>query len=218
MPDIYVAPPDKNINQDLVPEVPPVEQPSGYKPLIHTHNPLAAFSAYPDGIRFETQEDKEEIILLLRRHVITNFFWVLGALVLILIGPFVISTLHALFPFRFPLSFQLIGMIIWYLLTASFIFLNFLSWYYNVYIVTNERIVDVDFYNLTYKQIASAPLAKIQDVTIRSGGVIRTIFDFADVIIQTAGEEENIHFEAVPKPDLVARQVLELIEKDNNPV
>lgn len=198
MPEIFVAP--KENHQASVEKK-------------HTTNPLAAFAAYPDGVHFATQEEKEEIVLLLRRHIITNFFWVVGSLLMI-IAPFAILPFFKfLLPINIPLNFQLVAILIWYSLVASFVFINFLSWYFNVYIVTNKRIVDVDFYNLIYKQISHAPLERVQDITIKAGGVIRTFFDFADVFIQTAGTEPNFEFEAVPKPDIVVRKINELIHK-----
>ena len=42
------------------------------------------------------------------------------------------------------------------------------------------------------------------------GGVIRTIFNYGDVIIQTAAEIPQIDFEAVPNPDRVSRILREL--------
>lgn len=173
---------------------------------------LSAFYSYPVGVKFETQEDTEEIILLLRRHVVTNLLWIIISIILIFAPAAIFPFLNFLLPFSVPLNFQIVGIIIWYGLVGSFIFMNFLSWYFNVYIVTNERVVDVDFYNLTYKKIASAQLNRVQDVTIRSGGVIRTLFNFADVYIQTAGTEPNFVFEAVPNSDVVAREILELCE------
>ena len=43
------------------------------------------------------------------------------------------------------------------------------------------------------------------------GGVIRTIFNYGDVYIQTAAEVPTFQFLAVPKPDRVARVLQDLI-------
>ena len=52
---------------------------------------------------------------------------------------------------------------------------------FNVYIVTDERIIDIDFYNLIYKEVSDANIDKIQDVTYKMGGVVRTLFNYGDV-------------------------------------
>ena len=83
-------------------------------------------------------------------------------------------------------------------------------WFFNVYIVTTERVVDVDFYNLIYKKVSDADLIKIQDVSYNQGGVLRTLLNYGDVNIQTAGEVTNFDFEAVPQPDRVAKILQDL--------
>jgi hypothetical protein len=47
-------------------------------------------------------------------------------------------------------------------------------------------------------------------VTVKMGGVIRTMFNYGDVIIQTAAEIPQIEFHAVPHPDRVAAILREL--------
>ena len=162
----------------------------------------------PPDIRFETQEREEKIILLLRRHWITNLPWVLLA-ILALFAPFLLR----LFPVLgfLPLRYQLISILLWYLLTLAFVLENFLSWYFNVNVVTDERIVDIDFYSLIYKQISHCKIDKIQDVTFKMEGIIRTIFNYGDVFIQTAGEVPVFEFESVPNPALVVQKLNELI-------
>ncbi|MBI4999751.1 PH domain-containing protein, partial [Candidatus Gottesmanbacteria bacterium] len=104
------------------------------------------------------------------------------------------------------------GGILWYLVTFGFALVSFITWYFNVYIVTNERIVDVDFLHLLYKELSSTRIARIQDVTYKLGGVFRALFDFGDVFIQTAGTEPNFDFLAVPHPEAVVRKIAELME------
>ena len=92
----------------------------------------------------------------------------------------------------------------------AYILESFLTWFFNVYIVTDERIIDIDFYNLIYKEVSDANIDKIQDVTYKMGGVIRTLFNYGDVLIQTASEVPNFDFLAVPKPDMIARVLQDL--------
>ena len=43
-------------------------------------------------------------------------------------------------------------MLVWYLISIAYFIESFLTWFFNVYFVTDERIIDVDFYNLIYKK------------------------------------------------------------------
>jgi len=238
MPDIYVSPkneepvvketPQKNSTVSPL-EAETISTDSIHHPLRNKRNillkmrnkssvgnSLSSFEAYPKNTRFETQEDTEEIIFVLRKHFITNFVWIMIALFMLVFPFFFPFVFSELIKIQIPLNFQIMGYLLWYSITISSIFMNFLIWYFNVYIVTDERVVDVDFYNLTVKQIASAPMEHIQDVTIQTGGIIRTIFDFAWIRIQTAGAEDYITFEDVPHPDIVARKILEVAELNRN--
>lgn len=174
----------------------------------HSHNPLSSFCYYPDNVNFETREKKEKIVLLLRRHFITNTRWIFVG-ILMIIAP-VVLTSFPLLSFL-PANFKLIAILGWYLVTIAFVLEGFLSWFFNVNIVTDERIVDIDFHNLIYKEVSDTKIDKIQDVTYRMGGVIRTIFNYGDVDIQTAAEKTEFDFSAVPKPDRVARVLQDLI-------
>jgi len=178
-----------------------------YRLLRKTKNPLAAFVARPKNINFETQVDGEEIILLLRKHWITNVVWIFFA-VLMLFAPAVLLD----FPIIsfLPARFQFISILMWYLLTIIFVLEKFLSWYFNVYIITDERVIDVDFYNLIYKEISDAEIEKIEDVTTVMGGVVQTLFNFGTILIQTAAEKTEFDFEAVPNPALVVKVLQQL--------
>lgn len=163
-------------------------------------NLLGAFYKNPRGLDFETSHPEEEILLVLRRHPITNIQWMLVIIVMIF-APIVLSV----FPLLefLPGNFQFIAILGWYLVTTAFALQNFLTWFYNVDIITDERIVDIEFYNLIYKQVSDAKTDRIQDVTYKMGGAIRNIFNFGDVYVQTAGEVPNFEFLAVPNPDKV---------------
>lgn len=173
----------------------------------HSHNPLSAFCYYPDRVEFENKDPEEKVVLLLRKHPITNIGWLLLTFVII-VAPAFISSL----PFieQVPIRFQLVGVLIWYLVTAGFAYEKFLSWFYSVNIVTDERLFDVEFSNLIYRKMTDAEIERIQDVTVQMGGAIRTTLNYGDIIIQTAAEMPEIEFEAVPEPDKVAKILREL--------
>jgi len=203
MPDIYVSP-EK-------------EKPAGkFKPKVkekkvvkkRTTNPLAAFASKPPDLHFETQEKQEKIVLFLRRHPITNVSWIVTTFVVAL-SPLVIISFASL---NFiPSGYRLIITLAWYLLTFAFALEKFLSWFFNVNIITDERIVDIDFPSILYKDISETKIDQIQDVSIKVGGFIRSLFNFGDVLIQTAGTVPEIHFSAVPNPEQVSKILNELI-------
>ena len=171
------------------------------------HNAVSAFNYYPHKVHFVGADKQEKIVLLLRRHPITNLPWIFMAFVMVL-APLLMSFVTGVD--FVPVSYQIIFLLSWYLITMAYVTEKFLSWFFNVNILTDERIFDVDFVNLIYREITDANSDQIQDVTVQVGGVIRTMFNYGDVIIQTAAEIPQIDFKAVPKPDVVAQILREL--------
>lgn len=178
--------------------------------------PLTAFAVNPAHLRFETQEEAEKVILFVRQHFIVNLPWIVIT-ILLLIAPTVI------FPLLFrtlslnitlPASYYVVGIMFWYLVTFGFALASFIGWFFNIYIVTNERIVDIDFYYLLYKKFAQAELAKIQDINYTSGGILAAIFNFGTIVVETAGEAPNIEFASVPYPEKVVETIRELTEHE----
>lgn len=165
-----------------------------------SHHLLHSFCIKPN-YRFETQHPNENIILVLRAHPITQLSWILNSIFLI-IGLVFLNFLF--FNFLSPtqtLFANLFGVAVIF----SFIWFNFLSWYFNVGIVTNERILDIDYHSVIYREITETKLNKVEDVTAKSGGFFASIFDYGNVFIQTAGTEANIEFMKIPRPSEITK-------------
>ncbi len=208
MPDIY-------INDESKPE-PVVESTKTETPVVKKevkkggyHHPFRSWMYKPHWVNFESKYDHEEVVLLLRRHPVTNVPWIIIATLMVL-APLVLSS----FPIIafLPPNFQLVAVMIWYLITFAFILENFLIWFFNVGLITNVRLIDIDFLNLLVKEVTDAEHKEIQEVTYNMNGAIRAIFNYGDVFIQTAGEKPNIEFMAVPKPDEVVKILQKLRE------
>ncbi len=176
------------------------------------------FPAYverPEKCRFEGQDADEEILLLLRAHPVTNLPWIFSAIAIFMI-PFM---LPKFVPFvGFPLSlipqnFLIIFLIINYLAVLVITFEGFLEWYFNVAVITNEKIVDMDFSHILYKGVDLAPLQKIEETDSVVAGMLGTIFNFGNVKVQTAGATVAIEMKNIPHPATVSEMIMDLISR-----
>jgi len=179
--------------------------------LSSSHQILHAFNIRPN-IRFEAQGDNEQVILVVRAHPITQIPWLLNSIIFIVFFYYL--------NFFLP-SFLNLGQIIFINLFAlstisAYIWFNFLSWYFNVGIVTNQRVVDVDLQAIVYREVTYANLNKIEDVTSKGGGFLASIFNYGNVFIQTAGTEVNVEFMDIPRPAEVSRIINNLIYVKKN--
>lgn len=204
MPDIFVAKNKKKIKSKPVKS----ETVADSLKKKRTTNPLATLMIRPRQVSFDTQEREEKIILLVRRHLITNLKWVLVAGVMILL-PFFVSLIFAELFTTF--RYRSVLVLIWYVLTFSYVFEQFLRWFFNVNILTDERVVDIDFPSILYRDISSAKIDNIQDISAKTGGFVRSFFNYGDVCIQTAGEQREFIFEAVPEPEGIIKILNQLI-------
>ncbi len=157
-------------------------------------------------LKFESQFDGEETLLVLRSHPFTQIFWLINVFIMLLILFFV----NMVLPLIFDLNQIIIITIFCIVFILSYSFFNLINWYFNVGIITNKRVIDIDYYYVLYKEITVAYLNKIQDVTVKSGGFFDSIFDYGDIFIQTAGTDPNIEFLNIPKPNKVREIICQL--------
>lgn len=169
----------------------------------------------PKDCRFEGQDPDEVILLLLRPHPITNLGWILTSLSLIFL-PMIVSFVLMLLKIDtsfVPPMFIVTFLIINYLLVLLIVFEGFLYWYFNVYIITDKNIVDVDFHSILFKNIDVAPLSNVEDVSSSMGGLTQSVFHYGNVFVQTAGATKNIDLINVPLPHKVADFILDETHK-----
>lgn len=167
----------------------------------------------PTNIRFSDQESDEHIELLLRRHFVTNIHWLVLSFLGLLAPLFIVDINHNLQVFlvsSVPFEIRLAYFIIWYLFILGYIIESFLYWYFNIYIVTNKRLVDFDFSSVLNKSIKESRLDDVQAITTQLQGIIRPLLNFGNVVMETAAKDETIEFVDVPQPELVAQRIEEL--------
>lgn len=217
MPDLYTASPNTKVE---APQKEEEKKPiakvrvSPFKKIVSQNlSPKWGLAVNPGRIKFASQEKDEEVLLLIRRHPITNLPWVLTFVLMIFALP-------AAFRFQWlaplPSNFQMVVAFAWLSLALAIFWGGFLSWFFNVNIVSSRRVIDIDFYNLIYREVTDAEVEKIQDVTHKMGGIFGLIFNYGDVVIQTAGAKPEIEFLKVPRPAQIAavlRQIREEAEK-----
>lgn len=203
MVDIFVAKIEKK------------DTPKVSEEVLHKHPHIFySFWENPDGITFEDKEDDETILLLIRSHFITNSHWLLVFAVLFLLPIFLLIFLPYLSPlsfFHLPVRYIVLFAILYYLIIFTYLFVNFITWYFNLSLITDKRVVDIHFADLVYKNVATTKLSLLEDVSFSQIGVIRGLFDYGDILMQTAGTLDNFSFTRIPKPERVVQIVEKLI-------
>jgi membrane protein YdbS with pleckstrin-like domain len=92
--------------------------------------------------------------------------------------------------------------------------IEFVDYYLDTWIVTSERIINIEQLALFRRTASELHLANIQDITSEVKGPLHTFFNYGDVLIQTAAEQSRFNFHDVPDPEHVKDVVLKLVEED----
>jgi membrane protein YdbS with pleckstrin-like domain len=169
----------------------------------------------PIPLVFEGEEADEKVLVVLRAHPITNIGWVLASIFLLII-PFsvlIYLVFARLENVPFSLGTALVATLFWALIVLGVAFQQFLHWYFNLYILTNKRIVDIDFFGLFHRRLSQTHLINVQDITCSKAGVLQNFLDFGDLNLQTAGTSANFEFLNIPDPEGNQKQMLGLVER-----
>lgn len=164
------------------------------------------------------QRPDEHVVLFLRRHWIAVLAIVIAFLFLIglplLIGSYFWPTVERWLehPFFGPLI--VIFGSIYFLSIWLFAFLEFTDYYLDTWIVTNERIINIEQEGLFHRTASELDLAAVQDTTAEIRGITQTLLGYGNVFVQTAGERGRFHFKNISDPERVKELVTKLVEED----
>lgn len=168
--------------------------------------------------KFIRQKSYEHVVYILRRHPFTFIPTLLLFLVLWIIPIVLFLIARHMYPDSvidsqiYPLI--VLGGSLYYLSTYLFFYAQFIDYYLDIWIVTNDRIVDVEQHGLFHKITTELDLYRIQDITTQTRGVWGTFFKYGDVTITTASTTSSIVFRQVPHPDKVREDLIQLADED----
>jgi hypothetical protein len=89
---------------------------------------------------------------------------------------------------------------------------QYVDWWNDIYILTEDRIIDIRRIPLLYEDRREAYLEQIQDVRFTIPNLLYRILGLGDVFIETAGKAENFPFDTVPNPAQVAKELVDHLD------
>ncbi len=165
-----------------------------------------------EKLHFYGQHPRERIILLVRRHWFIPFKFVSLFVFLIILPPIIYAFLplaiKEFLSFGAPYIFLVLALSVYYLILWLYFFIIWINYYLDVWIVTNERIINIQQLALFKRIVSEQKITRVQDVTSEVVGIIPTFFNFGNIYVQTAGTKERFVFEQVPHPEEIKRVIL----------
>jgi len=160
-------------------------------------------------------DPNEQVVTVIRKH------WFMFAVQLFMLSfaaafPLAAATfippsgIEALASMGATPTFLVFAYILWVLAMWNLAFISWTTYYLDVWIVTNRRIIDIDQQALFRRKVTTLMLEKIQDVTVDVQGILSTIFGFGRIILHTAGAEDpDIVIDFAAHPQHAKERVLE---------
>ncbi len=163
------------------------------------------------------QLPNEEILKLAHRSFFI-FFKEILFIVLLAVLPavflyLVVINFPNLFADQVYLALLILGASAYFLFILLFFFFSFIDYYLNIFVVTNERILDIQQNGFFARTIAEQRMENVQDITSEVDGPFATIFGFGNLNIQTAGEKDNFFVKNITRPNELREMIIKLVEQ-----
>ncbi len=153
---------------------------------------------------FPGQHKGEEVELVFRKHLSV----VRKQLVVALLVVVLTATPTLFWPLEtWPLWFWLVGIF----LAALYFFYHWVGWYYSIYIVTNERIIEIQQKWLFNRRVNEFGLDKVQNVNYHIQGLEAMLFRFGDITVQTY--VGDLVMAAIHKPVKTHQEIVEVVRR-----
>lgn len=179
-----------------------------------TDQTLWNLRAFPEKITSD-----EDIILITREDVVVlfakGFLLFLVFFVMVLIRTFLAGILGAAAMGIFDTLFY--GSNVLLVLAFTWIFHNY---YLSLGVITSERVIDIDQTGIFRREVNEMSLGTLEDASYKQNGLLANMFNFGNVILQTAGESNvegqmnGVVFKNVPDPRSVVKTISQMQQQE----
>lgn len=136
--------------------------------------------------QFDDQFDDEEVLFVFRKHPVVMRKGLIFSMLAILAG-----TIPSLI--KPEMSYFFLGLAGGFALGFLIFMPYWISWYYSVYIVTDQRLIQISRKGLFSKTVVDMSLNQIQSMNYSVTGLQETLLKFGTIVIQTYIGDLVIH-------------------------
>jgi hypothetical protein len=149
-------------------------------------------------------EEGEEVVLKLHRHwifiavriVVLSFLLVAPMLMINLLVRIGIIDVSGV-----SIAARMTLWALWVLVLWALFWQFWTTYYMDVWVVTNKRIIDITYLRLFDRNIAIIHLDRVQDITTHIQGIIGTLLRYGAVRIQSAGTDRPFIIDQIANPE-----------------
>jgi len=166
-------------------------------------------------------EPGEHVIRESRKHWFLFILELLPYVVLVGVPyalPYVFTLNPAFAPYTFlldtqnPLVRAVLG--VYLLLVWTGAWNAFTRYFLNLWVLTNQRIVDIEQYGYFRRTVSSLLIERVQDVTTTVHGLLPSLLGFGTIKVQTAGEDVEFVMRGIPRPEQMRDLILKYVAEE----
>lgn len=194
--------------------VSPLEQPVA--PRIHSskgHGSIEAISEPGEQLVFRTKKHPFGVLVMYLQAVLA--LALVGGLLYLVVPGMVDETQQAAVKGWLMLALAGFAMVMFLImLLVTYIYSD------NELILTDRNVTQIIRNGLFARQVSQLSLNNIEDVTADKQGIWAMLFNFGQIRIETAGEQNNFHFTYCPNPNHYGQLLLDTrarCQKNNAP-
>ncbi len=166
---------------------------------------------------FPDRHPDEEILTIVRKHTVVYAKLVIGFLILVVLPPafflFLWLPAHPMQANYFLNFSLLLFACLYFLYGMLYTCIQWIDEEFDIFIVTNERLIDITQISFFRRTESSTPLEHIQDITSSVNGIVPTLFGYGDLTIKTAaGATSDFFIDRVPDPATTARNIMNWVK------
>jgi hypothetical protein len=156
---------------------------------------------------FEDQFDDEEVLLVFRKHPVV----MRKGLIAGMFGP-LIGIIPAAVKPSLGMSAFFIGLAGGILLGIILYLPSWISWHFSVFIMTDQRFIQITQKGLFHRAVADLSLAQIQSINYEVSGLQETLLGFGTIMMQTYVGDLVIH--DIHHPATLQKELLNVLRKE----
>lgn len=162
---------------------------------------------------FDDQFDDEEVLYVFRKHPIVMRKGIIVWAFAMLAGPLytvVLTMIYADNPEKYPSpNFFFISLLASLVLSVIVFMPSWIAWHYSVFIVTDQRFIQITQKGLFHRSVVDVGLNQIQMVNYEVAGLQETLLGFGTIMMQTYMGELLIH--DVHQPAHTQKKMLKIL-------
>ncbi|HKR82216.1 MAG TPA: hypothetical protein VJR27_04440 [Candidatus Saccharimonadales bacterium] len=159
---------------------------------------------------FADQFDDEEVLFIFRKHPIVMRKGLVVASLGLLVGPLYSLILMYARPNNMPsMTFFFASMAVSFVLAVILFLPSWIGWHFSVFIVTDQRLIQITQKGLFHRSVVDMGLNQIQMVNYQVAGLAQTLFGFGTIMMQTFVGDLVIN--TVHHPATIQKKLLEIL-------